>query len=74
MVPFTGLNSNYQGTWLNIFEYETSLMNLLDQQKIICAKKLLSGKGKLFTISKGKIYACKKLKKVMLSEFGDVKN
>ena len=74
VTPFTGTNSESLETWLDNFEDVASLMNLSDLQKIIYAKKLMQGKAKLFIESEAKVYTYKKLKELLLGEFGDVTN
>lgn len=70
MIPFSGDDTYPIKTWLNDFGDTARLMNWSEVEKIIYAKRLLTGTAKLFLRSLGNVKTWSELRQELLEEFG----
>ncbi|KAJ0178585.1 hypothetical protein K1T71_005360 [Dendrolimus kikuchii] len=70
MTPFTGDDTYPITNWLTDFNDTANLMEWNNLEKLIYAKRLLSGTAKLFLRSLGSITSWDTLKESLLEEFG----
>ncbi|CAK1581582.1 unnamed protein product [Parnassius mnemosyne] len=74
MTSFSGDDSYPISTWFEEFEDTALLMSWTEVEKLIYAKRLLSGTAKLFLRSLGGVKDYKKLKQELEDEFGSKLN
>ncbi|KAJ0179012.1 hypothetical protein K1T71_005787 [Dendrolimus kikuchii] len=74
MTPFTGDDTYPITNWLTDFNDTANLMEWNNLEKLIYAKRLLSGTAKLFLRSLGSITSWDTLKESLLEEFGSKLN